>query len=60
MLIQLIIALIIIGTVLYLITLIPMDETIKKIIRVLVIVAVIIWCLSALGGLNFPVGSWCR
>jgi hypothetical protein len=41
--------LLIIGVVLYLIDLIPMDGTIKTIIRVVAIVAVIIWLLRLLG-----------
>jgi hypothetical protein len=56
-LLALVIALIIIGVVLYLITLIPMDDTIKQIIRVVVIVAVLIWLVSVFfGGGSF--GSW--
>lgn len=56
--IQLIFFLIVIGVLLYLIALIPMDNTIRTIIRVLVIVAVILWLLDGFGilhGLNsFP------
>lgn len=44
-----ILALILVGVVLYLIGLIPMDATIQQIIRVLVIVAVILWLLSFFG-----------
>lgn len=44
-LIGLIILLIIVGVALYLVTLIPMDATIKRIITVLVIVVVIIYVL---------------
>lgn len=54
-LLSLIIALIIIGVVLYLMTLIPMDETIKQIIRIVVIVAVLLWLISVFfgGGLGW-------
>lgn len=45
-LINIIIALIIVGVVLYLVSLIPMDATIKKIINLLVVVAVVLWLLS--------------
>ncbi len=46
MLINLIVALVVVGVVLYLITLIPMDAAIMQIIRVLVIVAVLLYVLS--------------
>lgn len=51
-LISLVIVLIIIGIVLYLINnYIPMDEKIKKIINIVVVVAVILWILGIfLGG----------
>lgn len=52
MLVDLIVALILVGVVLYLITLIPMDPTIAQIIRVVVIVAVLLWLLSAFGFLG--------
>ena len=44
-----IVALVVVGLVLYLIDIIPMDGTIKQIIRAIVIVAVIIWLLQAFG-----------
>lgn len=47
--IELIVALIVVGVVLYLITLIPMDATIKKIIVVLVILLVVLWVLQSFG-----------
>lgn len=47
-LIQLIIALVIVGLVLWVIQQIPMDATIARIIRVVVIVAVSIWLLFVL------------
>lgn len=49
MLINLLIGLTIVGVVLYLIQLIPMDGTIKQIIRVVVILFVILWLLQSLG-----------
>jgi hypothetical protein len=55
-LISVIVTLIVIGLLLYLIGLIPMDGTIKQIIRVVVIIAVIIWLLQTfnlLGPLGF-------
>jgi hypothetical protein len=48
-LISIIIALIVIGLLLYLVDIIPMDRTIKQIIRIIVIIAVIIWLLQAFG-----------
>lgn len=49
-LLQIIIALIIIGVVLYLINrFIPMDSRIKFLLNLLVIVVVIIWLLKAVG-----------
>jgi VIT1/CCC1 family predicted Fe2+/Mn2+ transporter len=48
-LISIIVTLIVIGLLLYLIGLIPMDGTIKQIIRVVVIIAVVIWLLQSFG-----------
>lgn len=45
MLLSVIFALVIVGVVLYLLTLIPKDPTVAQIIRVLVVVAVILWIL---------------
>jgi len=44
-----IITLVVIGLVLYLIDLIPMDGAIKQIIRLIIIIAVIVWLLRAFG-----------
>jgi hypothetical protein len=44
-----IITLVVIGLLLYLVDLIPMDRTIKQIIRVIVIIGVVIWLLQAFG-----------
>ena len=45
MLINLLIVLIVVGVILYLLRYIPLDETVKTIIRALVIVALIIYLL---------------
>ncbi len=50
-LIQIIIALVIVGIVLWALTQFPIDPTIAKLIRVLVIVIVAIWVCYALIGL---------
>ena len=44
-----IVTLVVIGLVLYLIDLIPMDGAIKQIIRVIVIIGVVIWLLQSFG-----------
>lgn len=54
-LISIIVTLIVVGLLLYLIGLIPMDGTIKQIIRVVVILAVIVWLLQSFGLLG-PIG----
>ena len=48
-LISIIVSLIVIGLLLYLIDLIPMDGAIKQIIRIIVIIAVIVWLLQSFG-----------
>jgi hypothetical protein len=48
-LIGLLVLLIIVGLVLYLISLLPIDSTIKLIIHAIVVVVVILWLLEALG-----------
>jgi hypothetical protein len=47
--VSIIITLVVIGLLLYLIDLIPMDRAIKQIIRVIVIIGVVIWLLQAFG-----------
>jgi hypothetical protein len=47
--ISIIVTLVVIGLVLYLIDLIPMDRTIKQIIRLIIIICVVIWLLQAFG-----------
>lgn len=54
-LISIIVTLIVIGLLLYLIGLIPMDGTIKQIIRVVILIAVIVWLLQSFGLLG-PIG----
>ena len=54
-LIQIIVALCIVGLVLWVVSQIPMDATIARIIRVVVIVAVCLWLLSLLAGGSFGV-----
>jgi hypothetical protein len=44
-----IITLVVIGLLLYLVELIPMDRTIKQIIRIIVIIGVVLWLLQAFG-----------
>ena len=48
-LIGIVVTLIVIGLLLYLVDLIPMDGAIKQIIRVVVIIAVVVWLLQAFG-----------
>jgi hypothetical protein len=65
-LIQIVVALCIVGLVLWVVQQIPMDPTIAKIIRVVVIVVVCLWLLSLLAGwggfgtLNFSSGPRVR
>ena len=52
-LIGIVIVLIIVGVLLYLVnTMIPMDGKIKTIINIVVIIAVVLWLLSAFGVLD--------
>ena len=48
-LISIIVALVVIGLVLWLVDLLPIDGTIKQIIKVLTIVFVILWILQGFG-----------
>lgn len=48
-LVSVVVALVVVGLVLYLIGLIPMDGTIKQIIKVVVLIAVIVWLLQTFG-----------
>ena len=47
--ISIIVTLVVIGLVLYLIDLIPMDGTIKQIIWLIIIICVVVWLLQAFG-----------
>jgi len=50
MLINIIVALVVIGVLLWLVnSVIPMDGNIKKILNVVVIIAVVLWLLKAFG-----------
>lgn len=51
-LVSVLLSLIILGVILYLITLIPMDPTIKQIIYVVAILAVILWLINVLFGIG--------
>lgn len=46
--IQLLIALVIIGAALYLLQLVPIDPTVKKIVQVIAIVFLVIWAIRIL------------
>lgn len=47
-----------IGVALYLVGLIPMDPTIAKVIRALVLLAVVVWILSAVFGVHIGAVRW--
>jgi hypothetical protein len=47
--VSIIVTLVVIGLVLYLINLIPMDSTIKQIIHAIIVVLVVVWLLQAFG-----------
>lgn len=53
--ISLIIGLVILGVVLYLLTLIPMDPAIQTVIRVVVVLCAVMWLLRAFGVVDMPV-----
>jgi len=57
-LIEFIIVLIVIGLLLWVVQQIPIDQAIKNIIRVVVIVAIAIWLIYMLAGFFLPVGGW--
>ena len=58
MFLSLIITLIVVGVALYLIQLIPMDATLKQIIRVLVILLVVLWLLQDFGAFSGGFGNF--
>lgn len=47
--VSLLVALVVIGVVLYIVQLLPMEATIKQIVNVVAILCVVLWLLSALG-----------
>ena len=57
-LIQLVIYLVVLGLVLYVISILPIDGTIKRIIHVVVIIAVVLWLLQVVigGGHTLHIG----
>jgi hypothetical protein len=56
-LLQLIVVLIVIGLILYLVeSLLPLDPAIKQVIRVVVVLAVILWLLSLVGLIPARIG----
>jgi low temperature requirement protein LtrA len=57
MLITLIVTLIVIGVLLWAITQIPMDDTMRKIVRVVVIVLAVLWVVSVLFPGALPLGA---
>ena len=44
-LVQLVIALVILGAILYILSLLPIDGTVKRIINVIVVVVLVVWLL---------------
>lgn len=54
--IHLIVVLIVLGILLYLADQLPIDGLFKTLIRVLVILCAIIYCLRLLGAVDFPIG----
>jgi hypothetical protein len=57
-LINVIIVLVVVGVLLYVVeTLVPIDRTIKRIIHIIVILAVCVWLLQAFGIIG-PLGSF--
>lgn len=57
-LLSLLVALLIVGVILWAVGQIPMDPTIAKVIRVVVIVVVLIWLIYFLAGLLGGVGPY--
>lgn len=52
---HLILALVIVGVLLYFLDLIPMDATIRTVIRVIVILCVVFYLLGVFGVMDIPV-----
>lgn len=53
-LIGLLVVLLVVGVVLYILSLVPIDATIKRIIYVLVLLFVVLWLLQAFGLIGGP------
>jgi len=47
--IEILVALVILGLILWVVDQLPLDATIKRIIHVVAIVVAVLWCLQALG-----------
>lgn len=52
--IQLLVSLIVIGLLLYVVNLLPLDPVVKKIIQAVAICLIVIWLIYAF----FPMGGW--
>jgi hypothetical protein len=52
-LLQIIVVLIVVGVLLWLVNLIPMQGTIKSILNAVVVIAVVLWLLNVFGLLSF-------
>ena len=55
-LVSLLIVLVVLGAVLYIVRLLPIDATVKQIINVVAIVAIVLWVIARLTGVHFPTG----
>ena len=58
--IGLILTLVIIGVILYFLEQLPLDPTIRMVIRVVIILCVVIWLLQFLGVADMPLPHWRR
>ncbi len=58
MLVSLVVTLIVVGLLLYLIGLIPMDPTIAKLIRIVVIIFAVLYVIESLGLLGGGFHGW--
>jgi hypothetical protein len=52
-LLQIVVVLIVVGVLLWLVNLIPMQGTIKSILNAVVVIAVVLWLLNVFGLLSF-------
>lgn len=53
--IEVLVALVVVGVLLYILSLIPMDATVKRIIYILVLLVVFLWVLQLFGLWSGPV-----